>query len=338
MNRGLWRLARASTNGREDATVGARTIWLCHPHEMEGFLLWFGIVANSITVLAGLIAVAGVVWAFLGRARLEIGPQTYGGSVAPTLTVIVTSVGSNPVRALQLGFGLLDDNGYSMMGDGQMAAAAGLNRGESVTITAYEPTEMSFGAEPREGEFRFEIGAGDGGFLTVQWQSPLFPWRRSSRTLAWPPSQRFGGELPQELVGRKELVFLKRTRDPSLNPSAPGFVNTFDSGSRAIVASDASFDDLVSSHKGPVFVGFGPTWQGKGWEDVKRILDVFAAKFARRLKVLVVDTDKCPGLAERFTTNEVPVFKVLVDGKVAKSYVGVHAFADLEHEFAEFLR
>jgi Thioredoxin len=308
----------------------------CHPHVMQDFLFWFGVVANSITVFAGLIAIAGVVWAFLGRARLAVTTQFFLPSVAPSLTIGVASVGSNPVRGLELNFGLLDDNGFSMMGDGLVARPA-LSRGETVTVIGYEPDETSFGSAPRDGEFRFEIGPGEGWYLNLQWQSPLFPWRRSSRTFAWPPARRFACDLPQELAGRKEISFLKRTRDPSLNPSSPSYAAPLGVQTRATMATDGTFDDLLAGQKGPVFVGFGPTWQGKWWEDVKRVLDAFAAKHAPRVKVLVVNIDECPNLAQRFTTNEVPVFKMLLKSKVAKSYTGAHAFPDLEREFAEFL-
>jgi hypothetical protein len=67
------------------------------------------------------------------------------------------------------------------------------------------------------------------------------------------------------------------------------------------------------------------------------MLDVFAAKYAPRVKVLVVNTDECPLLAERFETNEVPVFKILLRGEVAKSHIGAHSFPELVHEFAKFL-
>jgi len=303
---------------------------------MQDFLFWFGLVANSITVLAGLIAVAGVVWAFLGRARLAVTPQFFIPSVAPSITMAVTSVGSNPIRGLELSVGQLDDNGFSMVGDG-LATRPTLNRGETVTVMGYEPEETTFGSEPRDGEFRWGIQPGDGWYLTVQWQSPLFPWRRSSRTYAWPPVRRFACDLPEELSGREEINFLKRTRNQSLNPSSPGFVAPLDVRTRAIVATDETFDDLVARNKGPVLVGFGPTWQGKWWEDIRRMLDAFASKYSPRVKVLVVNIDECPTLAARYATNEVPVFKILLRGEVAKSHVGAHSFPDLEREFSEFL-
>jgi len=303
---------------------------------MEQFLLWFSMVANFITVLAGLLAFAGVVWAILGRAQLAVAPQFFQPSVAPHLTMGVSSVGSNPIRDLEVNYGLLDDNGQSSKG-GDLATRITLSRGETVTVVGYEPAELSFGSDPREGEFRVEIKQGGGWYLNVQWQSALFPWRRASRTYSWPPTRRFASESPEELAGRKEIEFLKRTRNPSPASSTRSPDRKI-IRSRAILATDRTFDDLVASHNGPVLVGFGPTWQGKVWEDFKRVLDVLPAKHGPRVQVLLVNTDESPGIAEKFAANEVPVVKLLLKGKVVKSSVGARAYPDLEDEFAEFLR
>ena len=309
---------------------------VCHAYPVEDFNLWFGMVANSITILAGLIAITGVVWAFLGRARLDVTPQFIHPSVAPSISLMISSVGSNPVRALELIVGVLDDRGFSKKG-GDIGHRVALNRGETLSLIVFERGEVSFGEQPRAGEYRFEIGTGEGFYLNVQWQSPLFPWRRSSRTYAWPPARRFASEGPEVLTGRKEIRFLKRTRDLTLNPMPSG--SSVKSGElrHAIVATDETFDEIVSAHKGPVFVGYGPTWQGKWWEDVKRVLDVLALRHSPRVKVLVVNIDECPVLATRFEMNELPVFKMLLQGKVVKSYTGPHSVPDLEREFAGLL-
>src|SRR5690606_22567350 len=119
------------------------------------------------------------------------------------------------------------------------------------------------------------------------------------------------------------------------NPTLPTFVAP--KSVRYSVATDVTFDELVAGHKGPVLVAFGPTWQGKWWEDVKRMLDMLAAKYAPRVTVLAVNTDESAALARRFETNEVPVFKILLNGEVAASHTGAHSMPDLESEFAEHL-
>lgn len=303
---------------------------------MENFLFWFGLVANAVTVLAGLIAIAGVVWAILGRARLSV-THSIGQWLAPSLTVAITSTGSNPVRDLEINAGTLDDNNFSVSG-GDLGTRAALNRGEALTVVGYEPREYSFGSGPRNGEFRFEIRPGEGFYVNVQWRSPVFPWRRSSRTYSWPPTRRYSSEAPKELKGRNEIRFLKRTRDAALDRTSPSFVARRRANAQAIVATDESFDGLVAGHKGPVVVGFGPTWQGKGWEDVQRVLDAFAARYAPRVKVLVVNVDLCPALAVRYDNDVVPIFRVFVEGKVAKSHDGAPLLPELERKFAEYLR
>lgn len=304
---------------------------------MEDFPFWFGQVANAVTILAGLIAIAGVVWALRGRARIAVTPQFFSPFLARSLTLAISSVGSNPVRDVELVVGTVNADGFSMRGDGLPARSA-LNRGETLTVVGYETGEVIYADGPREGEFRWEFGEGEGWFLNVQWQSPLFPWRRLSRTYVWAPSRRFASQMPEVLSGRAELRFLRRAHDQSLNPMSPGFVPLPVTGVRATLATDETFDDeLAQAREDHVLVGFGPTWQGKSWRDVKRILDAFANKHAAQMKVLAVNIDESPALATRFETNEVPVFKVIRGGEVVRSHVGVLSLTDLESEFSDFI-
>lgn len=224
-----------------------------------------------------------------------------------------------------------------MMGD-RLGMWPALNRGETLSVCGYEPDELVFGSPPRDFEIRFEIQRSEGLYLTVQWRSTMFPWRRSSRTYVWSPVRRFACELPEKLAGRRELKFLERTRNQALNPTAPGFVASPHTGPTAIAATDETFDNLVAEHKGPVMVGFGPTRQGAWWEDVKRVLGVVAVRNAPRVRVLVVNIDECPELAKRYSTDVVPVFKVLVGGQVMKSHAGALPLPELEREFEAQLR
>lgn len=253
------------------------------------------------------------------------------------MTLEVISTGSNPVRDLVISAGTLDDNGYSRRG-GPLGSRAALNRGESLSVVGYESGEHLFGSKPRNDEFRFEIRPGGGFYVNLQWRSPLFPWRRPSHTYAWPPIRRFASEVPEKLKGRNEISFLKRTRDPGLDSTSPSFVALQEADNRAIVTTDETFDSLVTCHRGPVMVGLGPTWQGKWWDDVKRVLDSFAARHAPRVRVLVVNVDECPVLAERYAADSLPVFKVLLRGEVTASHDGALALPELEREFAEYLQ
>ena len=291
----------------------------------------FSFIANLITVIAGVLAIAGVVWAYLGRAQLEVTSHVGTGPM-PTMTLTVTSTGANPVRNIRLVAGTLDENDFSMRGDGA-GSRSSLDRGRGMSVIGYEPAQTHFGSAARKGEHRLKLEHGDGFYVTVQWQSALFPWRRASRTYSWSPQRRVASEGAETLRGRKEIRFLERARDQSLNPSSPSFVPPPGASPRAIPATDDTFDVLQREHRGPVLVGFGPTWQGQWWEDVKRMLEAFASKHAPKVRVLVVDVDRCPTLAARFYTNVVPTFKVFRDGEVIAEHDGDLTMPDLESTF-----
>ncbi|KAA9108051.1 thioredoxin domain-containing protein [Microbacterium rhizomatis] len=295
----------------------------------------FGFVANLITVIAGALAIAGVIWAYLGRAKLGVTSHVGPGPM-PTMTLTLTSVGANPVRSLQLSAGTLDENGFSMRGDGA-GNRPSLERGQVMSVIGYEPAVTRFGSPEREDERRLPLEHGNGFYVTVQWQSPLFPWRRASRTYSWPPQRRVASEGALRLTGRKEIAFLERARDQSLNPHSPSFEPPQAVAARAISATDDTFDGLLTGHRGPVLVGFGPTWQGQWWEDVKRMLDAFAAKHMPKVRVLVVDVDRCPKLADRFDTKLLPNFKVFSKSEIVASHDGDLTLPALEDAFKAVL-
>lgn len=303
---------------------------------MGEFIAVFSFIANIVTVLAGIIALAGVVWATLSRAKLTVTSWMIPG-ISPNLTVTVSSTGSNPVHNLELSVGALDDNGFSMWGDGA-ARRSVLSRGESVTVTAHEASTTSHLSQPSASEYRHEMARGEGFYLNVQWRSPLFPWRRLSSTYAWPPSLRFASRSPLRLTGRAESRFFTRTRNQSINPSMPGFIDPKWAPARATLATDESFHALISIHRGPVLVGFGSSFQGLWWEDVQRMLDAFAANYAPRIKVVTVVTNDCPEVSEKFSTGVFPHFKVFRAGSVVGFHDGAGSIVDLEVGLAEFLR
>lgn len=301
-------------------------IW--DPEFVDQFMAVFSFIANVITVVAGLIAIAGVIWAVSGRARLSVSSWV-GTSPAPDLRMSIASVGPNPIRDLEVSMGSLDDNEFAMWGDGLTQRPA-LNRSDWLSIATHEAGTSPYGSPPSPGEHRIELDRGDGLFLTFQWRSPLFPWRRPSATYSWPPARRFAGAEPLRLSGRAETAFLARTRDQSLNPTLPGFTLPPWAPPRSRDVTDATFDSLLGSHKGPVLVGFAYSTMGVLRDDARRLMDAAAAKHSRDMLVLFVDIDKCPVLASRFPTSTAPVFKVLRDGKVTGTVEGLRPFADFE--------
>lgn len=300
---------------------------------MDSFDLWFGRIANGLTILAAVIAIAGVVWAVRSRARLRVRSMRSPGLV-PSLTLIVTSDGSNPVRNLELIAGSLTPSGFSMSG-GDIAKLSELGGGETLIVEAFDPRQNTFSSAPRPNERRWEISSDEGFYLQTRWQHPLLPWRRASRAYVWTTPRRFGDEDPEMLSGRAERAFLKRTQDPALNPTLPSFVAP--TRLAATVATDETFDAIVSAYPGVTIVGFGPTWQGEHWLAVRRLLDVFAARNSKNVQVLIVNVDEAPALSSRFQTNIVPTFKALLQGKVVAERDGIASYRDLEETFGSFI-
>jgi hypothetical protein len=292
----------------------------------------FGRIADVVTVIAGLIAIAGVLWAVLSQAKLSVSEYVSSGP-NPTLTLTIASTGSLPVHDLTLSVGALDDNGFSMWGDGGGMRPA-LSRGESLVIQADEAGSGGYGGHLAH---RHEMKPGEGFYLTVQYRHPLFPWRRKSATYAWPPSLRFASRPPKRLVGRAESRFFKRTQDQRINPSQPGFTKPSWAPATAIVATDENFPALLE-HKGPVVVGFGPAAQGEFWVTVQRMLHAFAANYAARVKVVIVTIEKCPKVAADYPSSTVPYFKLFRAGKVVASHSGAGSMRDFEKAFAEHLK
>lgn len=291
-------------------------------------MLVFAFVANVITVVAGLVAILGVLWAVLGRAKLTVSTDVNPG-LTPSLALRVSSTGSNPVHDVELAVGALDDNGFALWGDGAGRRPA-LNRGEALTVAAFGDGTTSYGSAPIEGEHRHQMKAGEGFYVTVQWRSPLFPWRRESRTYVWPPALRFASRQPTLLRWRAESRFFERAHDPKNNSARPGFSRPKWAPPPATVATDATFDALVAEHKGPVLVGFGPAWQGQFWRDVQRMLHAFAANYASRVKVLIVTIEDCPDTASRYPSGTFPHFKVFRDGQVVASHDGAGSMPEVE--------
>ena len=298
-------------------------------------MVTFGFVANVITVVAGLVAIFGVVWAILGRAMLTVNTDVNPGP-APSLVVRVSSTGSNPVHDVELAVGALDDNTFALWGDGAGRRSA-LNRGETLTVTAFDDATTSFGSPPFEGEHRHPMKPGEGCYVTVQWRSPLFPWRRKSRTYAWPPALRFASRQPKLLRWQADSRFFERAHDPRNNSARLGFTRPKWAPPQATAATDPTFNALVAENKGVVLVGFGAAWQGEFWLGVQRMLHALAANYAPRIKVLIVTIEDCPIAASKYTTGTFPHFKLFRNGQVVASHDGAGSMPDIEAGLAPHL-
>lgn len=96
-----------------------------------------------------------------------------------------------------------------------------------------------------------------------------------------------------------------------------------------IALTDATFDKVVANSAVPVIVDFYADWCGP----CKAMAPVFA-DLARRQRgraiVAKVDTDRNPGIGQRFGIRSIPTIAVLRDGKEVARQVGGMPMAALE--------
>ena len=97
---------------------------------------------------------------------------------------------------------------------------------------------------------------------------------------------------------------------------------------RVTRATSASFDELVLQSDVPVLVDFSAKWCGP----CKR-LEPRLEELAREMpgaKVVQVDIDESPEIAARYQVGPIPSLRVIRDGKVTASHVGLMSKAELQ--------
>jgi thioredoxin 2 len=87
-----------------------------------------------------------------------------------------------------------------------------------------------------------------------------------------------------------------------------------------VTGSDATFE-VEARTQLPVLVDLWAPWCGP-CRFVGPIVEQLAAEYARRLKVVKVNVDENPRLAERFDARSIPTLLVLRDGRVVERIVG----------------
>ena len=88
------------------------------------------------------------------------------------------------------------------------------------------------------------------------------------------------------------------------------------------IISSSQFAAEVEGADVPVLVDFFATWCGP-CKMLAPTLDQVAAEVAGRAKVVKVDIDASPDLAQRFRVMSIPTLMVFKDGRLVDSTVGV---------------
>lgn len=117
------------------------------------------------------------------------------------------------------------------------------------------------------------------------------------------------------------------------NRSSPGPTET---GSIASVFSE-NFDQEVTQYTAtPVLVDFHATWCGP-CKDLAPRLEQMASDYTTKLKVVKVDIDHDPEIAERFRVQGVPTLVLVKNGKEVERTIGALPLPQLKSRFGPHL-
>lgn len=99
--------------------------------------------------------------------------------------------------------------------------------------------------------------------------------------------------------------------------------------------SDATFNDDVIAHDGPVLVDFWAPWCGP-CQMIAPILEELSAEWGDKLKVVKLNTDENPQVTQKFGITGIPTMHVIDKGEVVKTIVGALPKRKLQSELEEF--
>ena len=94
------------------------------------------------------------------------------------------------------------------------------------------------------------------------------------------------------------------------------------SSKNVVVVDDANFEAEVLKADKPVLVDFGATWCAP-CKALAPVVDKLADETIGKYKVVTVDIDDAPGVAQKYGIRGVPTLAVFRAGEKTASHVGV---------------
>ncbi|MEE9372812.1 MAG: thioredoxin [Saprospiraceae bacterium] len=89
-----------------------------------------------------------------------------------------------------------------------------------------------------------------------------------------------------------------------------------------VTATDANFDEIVTSSKLPVLVDFWAPWCGP-CRILGPLVDELAMEFKERVVVAKVNVDGNPGLSQHFKVKSIPTIIFVKNGKLVERISGM---------------
>jgi thioredoxin 2 len=113
----------------------------------------------------------------------------------------------------------------------------------------------------------------------------------------------------------------KKNRVPNAVRGSPRCSNCHQALPWIVQSDDATFADVADSATIPVLVDLWAPWCGP-CRAVSPVLESLARDLAGRVKLVKVNVDESPALAQRFQARSIPMLLVLRSGKVVAEHVG----------------
>jgi thioredoxin 2 len=113
----------------------------------------------------------------------------------------------------------------------------------------------------------------------------------------------------------------KRNRVPAAAKGSPRCASCHEPLPWIADADDHSFGDVVNSSKVPVLLDLWAPWCGP-CHMVSPALETLARENAGEVKLVKVNVDEAPGIAQRFSAQSIPTLVVLRRGEVVARQIG----------------
>jgi thioredoxin 1 len=97
-----------------------------------------------------------------------------------------------------------------------------------------------------------------------------------------------------------------------------------------------TFDEEVGASEVPLIVDFWAEWCGP-CRMVAPVLEQIAVENEGKVRVVKLNVDDAPAIAQRYSIMSIPTIMVFKDGVMKKRIVGAKGKGQLLEDFAEFL-